>query len=102
MVMLVYGGKREGMIERSNNPTEKARELQRKLFMAAKLSSDRRSHAMFDRSWRGDVLPEAWRCTLTRRSASIMRRPSVSRVREIRTHGLTGGLRKRTRSGHRA
>ena len=27
-----------------------------------------------------------------------MRRPSVSRVREIRTHGLKGGLRKRGRS----
>ena len=31
-----------------------------------------------------------------------MRRSSVSRVREIRMHGLKGGLRKRTQEGHRA
>ncbi len=91
------------MTERSNHPMDKVRKLQRKLYMAAKLSPERRFHALFDRIWRSDVLTEAWRRgTLSRRGASIMRRPSVSRVREIRTHGLKGGLRKRTQEGHRA
>jgi len=55
------------MPERANNPAavanprEKARELQRKLFRAAKLSRKRRFHALFSRVCRGDVLVEAWR-----------------------------------------
>lgn len=55
------GGKCEGMPERANHPSEKVRELQIGLFMAAKRSSGRRFHALFDRIFRGDVLEEAWR-----------------------------------------
>src|SRR5262249_31337846 len=36
------------------------RELQRKLWAAAKQSPDRRFHALYDRVHRGDVLWEAW------------------------------------------
>jgi len=39
----------------------KARELQRKLWAAAKRSPNRRFHALHDRIFRGDVLEEAWR-----------------------------------------
>ena len=49
------------MAERSNHPMNKVRELQRKLFVAAKRSRGRRFHALFDRIWRGDVLLEAWK-----------------------------------------
>jgi RNA-directed DNA polymerase len=38
-----------------------ARELQRKLWVAAKRSPDRRFHALFDRIHSSDVLGEAWR-----------------------------------------
>jgi retron-type reverse transcriptase len=43
------------------NPQNKVRELQRKLFTAAKCSRGRRFHALYDRIWRGDVLLEAWK-----------------------------------------
>ena len=59
--MLGRGGKREGMVERPNNPEEKVRELQRRLWTCAKRSRSRRFHALYDRIWRGDVLLEAWR-----------------------------------------
>ena len=49
------------MVERPNHPIDKVRELQRKLFMAAKRNGKRRLHALYDRLWRGDVLLEAWR-----------------------------------------
>ena len=77
-------GKRGGMAgtARSNNPggqqpvvlhrlepVSKVRELQRKLWAAAKQSSGRRFHALFDRIHRGDVLwgvgagaSQSWRC----------------------------------------
>jgi len=36
------------------------RKLQRRLWAAAKQSSERRFHALYDRIHRGDVLVEAW------------------------------------------
>jgi len=76
LITLGSGGKREGMTVRSNHPTDKVRELQRKLFIAAKRSPERRFHALYDRIWRGDVLLEAWR-----------------RVRELGLHKLLGTIR---------
>jgi RNA-directed DNA polymerase len=58
--MLVSGGKREGMVARPNHPIEKVRELQHKLYRAAKCNRERRFHALYDRIWRSDVLSEAW------------------------------------------
>ena len=66
-------GKREGMAgtARPDHPggpgpavllwesTWKVRQLQRKLWTAAKQSEDRRFHALYDRIQRGDVLWEA-------------------------------------------
>ena len=54
----------------SNNPLDKVRELQRKLFTAAKCNPGRRFHALFDRIWRGDVLLEAWRRVRSNRGAA--------------------------------
>lgn len=45
----------------ANNPIDKVRELQRKLYTAAKRNQKRRFHALYDRIWRGDVLREAWK-----------------------------------------
>lgn len=46
---------------KANDPIDKVRELQRKLFTAAKCNRSRRFHALYDRIWRGDVLLEAWK-----------------------------------------
>jgi len=89
---LARGGTCEGMTVTSNNPVDKARELQRQLFTPAKRNSAQPFSVRVDRSgsvttcWRpGRVQPA--------RRACRVRRSSVSRVREIRTHGLNGGLR---------
>jgi group II intron reverse transcriptase/maturase len=42
------------------HPIEKSRELQRKLYRAAKKCRDRRFHALYDRVFRPDVLWRAW------------------------------------------
>jgi group II intron reverse transcriptase/maturase len=55
---------------RSNNPEEKVRQLQRRLYMAAKQKQGRRFHALYDRIWRGDVLLEAWKRVRARRGAA--------------------------------
>jgi RNA-directed DNA polymerase len=61
-------GKREGMDRKSvpNNPgrrrpLDKVRQLQRRLWAAAKRQPGRRFHALYDRIFRGDVLKEAWK-----------------------------------------
>jgi len=43
------------------NPSEKARELQRRLYVAARKSETRRFPALYDRIWRPDILQEAWK-----------------------------------------
>ncbi len=61
MIVSVAGGKCESMVARPNNSVDKVRQLQRRLFTAAKSSPGRRFHALFDRIWRDDILLEAWR-----------------------------------------
>ena len=56
-------GKREGMAGRTGpndpggrRPRDKVRQLQRRLWAAAKRSPERRFHALYGHIWRGDVL----------------------------------------------
>src|SRR5690606_24211013 len=44
-----------------NKPVDKVRQLQRRLWAAAKRSPGRRFHALYDRIFRRDVLREAWK-----------------------------------------
>ena len=46
--------------ERPTTPPDQTRELQRKLYLAAKGSRNRRFHALYDRIYRPDVLWRAW------------------------------------------
>lgn len=57
------------MADRPNNTLDKTRALQHKLYLAAKRSSDRRFHALFDRVHRKDVLRRAWMEVRTNRGA---------------------------------
>jgi len=61
-------GKREGMASRTGpndpggrRPRDKVRQLQRRLYVAAKRHPKRRFHALYDHIGRSDVLLEAWK-----------------------------------------
>ena len=103
------GGKREGMTgtARSNNPggqscrsrgggcppVGQVRELQRKLWAAAKQSEGRRFHALFDRICRVDVLVEAWERVRANRGAAGVDRVTLAVVEDYGVDRLLAELR---------
>lgn len=75
----------------ANTPErDKVRELQRKLYMAAKRSPGRRFHALYDRIFRGDVLEEAWRRVKSNRGAAGIDGETLA---EIEQRGVAEFLR---------
>jgi len=99
-------GKREGMAGKTgpNDPDagdcgDKVRQLQRQLWAAAKRAPGRRSQVKYP-TRRGDALLVTCWVNASVQSLSLgaephnaaRRRPLVSRVREIRMHGLSGGV----------
>jgi RNA-directed DNA polymerase len=54
----------------TNNPVEKVRQLQRRLWVCAKSSKTRRFHALYDRICRSDVLWEAWKRVRSNKGAA--------------------------------
>lgn len=84
-------GTHEGMTGESGSnhpggrkPSDQVRHLQRRLWIAAKRSPERRFHALMDRIWRRDVLREAWeRVRRNRGSAGVDRETLV----EIEQYG---------------
>jgi RNA-directed DNA polymerase len=77
----------------------KVRELQRKLWAAAKQSSERRFHALYDRVHRGDVLWEAWRRVLTNRGAAGVDRITLDAVEEYGVERMLAELQHDLQTG---
>ena len=111
------GGKRQGMTgtARSNNPggqsgpvdaevrlrpnLGKVRELQRRLWAAAKQSSGRRFHALYDRIYRDDVLVEAWERVKANRGAAGVDRVTLAAVEDYGVDRMLRELRDDLRAG---
>jgi len=109
-------GKHEGMAgsSRSNYPGgpgpvvavdgkpsyAKVRQLQRRLWAAAKQSPERRFHALYDRIHRGDVLWEAWERVRENRGAAGVDRVTLAYVQEVYgVSRLLGELQAGLRAG---
>ena len=95
-------GKREGMAGKTGpnhpggrGPRDKVRQLQRRLWAAAKRSPGRRFHALYDRIWRGDVLWEAWKRVRRNSGAAGVDRPDDPRRRAVRRRALPRRARGR-------
>ena len=48
------------MNAKANNTIDRVRELQRKLYLGAKVSKKRKFHALYDKVYREDILEKAW------------------------------------------
>lgn len=63
-------------------PVDKVRQLQHRLWRAAKRSPGRRFHALMDRIWRSDVLREAWERVRRNRGAAGVDAQTLADVEE--------------------
>ena len=95
------GGKREGMTgsTRSNNPVDKVRRLQRRLFTAAKATPGRRFHALYDRIWRRDVLLEAWRRVRSNGGAAGIDGETLKMIEQHGVEDFLAEIQDRLRTG---
>ena len=101
------GGKREGMAgtARSNYPEgrhlapAKVRQLQNRLWAAAKQSEGRRFHAVYDRIFRGDVLEEAWERVRANRGAAGVDGLTLAVVEAYGVTRMLAELQERLRAG---
>jgi group II intron reverse transcriptase/maturase len=87
------------MTERSNHPIDKVRELQRRLYVAAKRNRKRRFHALFDRICRGDVLAEAWKRVRANGGAAGVDGESLEAIEQQGVEEFLTDLRERLRTG---
>ncbi len=99
MVVPVIGGKREGMPARANNPTDKVRQLRRRLYVSAKRSRTRRFHALYDRIGRGDVLVEAWNRVKANRGAAGIDGETLSMIEQGGEREFLQDVQQRLRTG---
>jgi RNA-directed DNA polymerase len=108
LVMAACGGKRQGMVQRPNNPANsdskgepfaKARELQRGLYVAAKRQPERRFHALYDRIWRSDVLREAWKRVKSNKGAAGIDGQTLSMIEQQGVEPFLLELQRLLRAG---
>jgi group II intron reverse transcriptase/maturase len=100
------------MVARPNHPTgdgdsegprarafATARELQRRLYVAAKRDRGRRFHALYDRIWRGDVLLEAWGRVRANKGAAGVDGQTLSMIERQGVEPFLAELQALLRSG---
>lgn len=87
------------MAVRPNTPIDKVRELQSRLYVAAKRSSTRRFHALYDRICRGDVLQEAWRRVRSNGGAAGVDGESIRAIEESGVDAFLEGIQADLQAG---
>jgi RNA-directed DNA polymerase len=79
--------------------TDKVRQLQRRLWVAAKRSPERRFHALLDRIYRRDVLWAAWRRVKANRGAAGVDRETLACVEQSGVERMLDELHAALRAG---
>jgi RNA-directed DNA polymerase len=80
-------------------PDVNVRRLQNRLWAAAKQSSGRRFHALYDRIYRSDVLWEAWERVRANRGAAGVDGVTLAAVEEYGVHRMLGEVAADLRAG---
>jgi len=80
-------------------PTAKVRQLQRRLYVAAKRSPGRRFHALFDRIHRSDVLWEAWKRVRRNKGSAGVDAQTLAEVESYGVDRFVEGITTQLRAG---
>ena len=83
----------------ANDGPDKIRDLQIKLYLAAKRSPTRRFHALYDKVYRRDILERAWRAVEHNRGAAGVDGVSIEAIRQRGVEGLLDELQTELREG---
>jgi len=87
------------MAARPNNTPDKTRDLQRKLYLAAKRSPGRRFHALYDRVLRRDVLRRAWLEVRANQGAPGVDAVTIADIEAGGVEGFLDGIQAALRDG---
>jgi RNA-directed DNA polymerase len=87
------------MPETVNNPEDKVRQLQRKLWVCAKQSKTRRFHALYDRIYRSDVLWEAWKRVQSNRGSAGVDGVTLGTIEEQGVEHFLEGIQADLKAG---
>jgi RNA-directed DNA polymerase len=82
-----------------HGPVDKVRQLQRRLWVAAKRAPERRFHALMDRIWRADILWEAWRRVRRNRGAAGIDGETLADVEQYGVERMLNELAAVLRAG---
>jgi group II intron reverse transcriptase/maturase len=80
-------------------PMDNVRQLQRRLWVAAKRSPERRFHALLDRIWRRDILQEAWRRVQRNRGSAGVDRETLAEIEQYGVERMLDELNVALRAG---
>lgn len=96
---VVGAGKHEGMAATSGpndpggrRPRDKVRQLQRRLWAAAKRTPGRRFHALYDHIWGGDVLQTAWERVKANKGAAGVDGETIAGIEQRGVEGFLAEL----------
>jgi retron-type reverse transcriptase len=84
---------------RGRKPADKVRQLQRRLWVAAKRSPERRFHALYDRIHRSDVLWEAWKRVKRNKGAAGVARQTLDVIEQSGVERFLEELQRELRAG---
>lgn len=84
---------------RANDPEDKVRQLQRRLWTCAKRSKTRRFHALYDRIYRRDVLWEAWKRVKANRGAAGVDEQSIAAIEASGVEQFLGSIQATLQAG---
>lgn len=85
--------------QKANNTIEKVRQLQRKLYLAAKENSKRKFHALYDKIYREDILKEAWKRVKTNGGTGGIDGISIEAVETYGVEKLIGEIEQKLMQG---
>jgi RNA-directed DNA polymerase len=85
--------------QRARATHDKARELQRALYRAAKARPTRRFHALYDKVYREDVLARAWQEVKANAGAAGVDRQTIEQIEQHGVEGLLAELASELREG---